>query len=371
MKKRFDFKNKLLIIALIIVMIISGTFAYTSYEVATVENDVVSGAVNIDLLEYVEKNGEFEEVDAISQNVIPEEEIPLQVKVHNKGIKSYVRVKYEYDNIEFSSSDINISDNWSKKGDYYYYDKVVNEDEYIELFNGYTIPKEILGDYKFIITAEAVQSEYFEVDIDSDQPWGDFKPEKSIDDSYDITKIDVAGNTVVDYKDNSKQFIEIPSNFMENISLLKPGDKLEDYITINNKSKKEIEVFMKNIDLSNESNDIYKYIKLKVYNEKNKVIYNGNILQDSLTSLGKYKVNETERLRFVVEFSEENKNVTSIKDFKIGWKFYISEIEDKTIKDAVNPGTGDGIVFWIIIFVISTSLLITMIKSNIYIKNID
>ena len=364
-------KYAILILILLVVTTISGIYAYTSYEIATVENNVVSGAVNIELKEYIEdSNGQQVEVDTVDEHVLPSENIPFTVRINNKGIKAYLRIKYEYINAIFNINDINMDDtNWVKKGDYYYYKNVLNEGEIVELFNGYTIPNNIEGEYNFIITAEAIQSEHFDVNFESDTPWGNIVIEDSIDDDYDISTINVASNTVVDYKDDSRKFIDIPADFMKNISLLKPGDEISDYIIIKNVSDKEIEIFMKNVNLSSVLNTNYRYLNLKVYDEINGLVYDGSILQDTMTSLGKFKPGNSKRLKFVVNFLVENENVTSIKDYKIGWKFYLNEIEEeKGIIDIINPHTGDGIIFWVIIFIISLCLLALTIKRFILAK---
>ena len=365
-------KYAVLILTLLIATIISGIYAYTSYEIATVENNLISSAVNIELKEYVKDlNNQEIEIDSLNEHVLPNENIPFIVKVDNKGIKAYLRVKYEYVNATFNINDINMDEtNWVKKGDYYYYKNILNESENIVLFSDYTTPADILGSYDFNIIAEAVQSNYFDVDFESDNPWGDFVVEDSIDENYDISAISVQSNTIVDYKDNSKRYLIIPETFMENYSLLKPGDELTDYIEVKNTSSKEIEIFMKNVNLSPELNENYRYLNLKVYDESNNMVYDGNLLQDSLTSLGKYKPGTTNRLRFVLKFRDDNENVTSIKDYKIGWKFYLSELEDeKEIIDIINPYTGDGIIFWIVIFAISLCLLVISIKKFLVIRN--
>ena len=365
-------KYAILIIVLLITTTISGIYAYTSYEVAAVENDIVSGAVNIELKEYVDdSSGATIEVDSLDERVHPNENIPLMVKVYNKGIKAYLRVKYEYDSSTFDINDINMdTTDWVKKGAYYYYKNILNESDSVELFNGYTIPGNTEHRYSFIITAEAVQSDYFTVDFESDNPWGNIVIEDSIDNNYDISTISVSSNTIVDYKDQSKRYIEIPESFMKKISLLKPGDELSDYITINNTSNREIEVYMQNVNLSPEINALYRYLNLKVYDEANNMLYDGAVLQDALTSIGKYKAGQKNKLKFTVKFKETNDNDTSIKDYKIGWKFYLAELEeDKSIIDIINPSTGDGIIFWVVIFVISLCLLILTIKKIIISKD--
>ncbi len=368
-KKRI--KYAALILILLAATVVSGIYAYTSYEIATVENNVVSGAVNIELKEYVkDSNGQQVEVDSVNEHVIPNENIPFTVRVYNKGIKAYLRIKYEYVNATFNISDINMnSTDWVKKGDYYYFKSILDENTYVELFNGYTIPNNITGEYNFIITAEAIQSEHLNVNFESDTPWGNITIEDSIDDNYDISTVNVSSNTIVDYKDDSRKFIEIPANFMENISLLKPGDEISDYITIKNVSNKDIEILMKNVNLSTISNDNYRYLNLKVIDESNNTVYDGTILQNTLTSLGSFKPGESKRLKFVVKFYEGNPNATSEKDYKIGWKFYLNELEEEIdVIDIINPYTGDGIIFWVILFVISLCLLALTIKKFILAK---
>jgi hypothetical protein len=358
-------KYIILIVLLSMITAISGIYAFQSYEIAIVENNIVSGAVNIELKEYIKDSNNNEiEIDSLNKKVLPSESIPFIVKVYNKGISSYLRVKYEYENASFSDGDINIDDtNWIKKGEYYYYKNVLDESDYVELFNRYTTPSNILGTYNFIITAEAVQSEYFNIDFESDTPWGDFVVEEAIDENYDISTISVSNNTIVDYKDDGDNYLEIPQNFMQKIYLLRPGDKISDYITVNNISDKQIEIFMKNVNLSPQLNENYKYLTLKVYDEKNNIVYDGKVLQEALTSLGRYEPGSSNKLTFEVEFLKENENITSIKDYKIGWKYYLSEIEEEpSIIDIINPKTGDGIFIWIAIFIASLCTLIVIIK---------
>ena len=149
-------KYAILILLLLAVTTVSGIYAYTSYEIATVENNVVSGAVNIELKEYVKKsNGQEVEIETLDEHVIPNENVPFSVKIFNKGIKAYLRIKYEYVNATFNINDINMDvTNWVKKGEYYYFKNILNEGKnfYLMVKQGQLRAKKLIKYYKNNIT---------------------------------------------------------------------------------------------------------------------------------------------------------------------------------------------------------------------------
>lgn len=160
---------------------VGSTLAYfTDNDAAS--NTVTMGHVDIDLKE---KTGSGETETITDKGLLFENIVPGDVLLKNPIITvaegsedCYLRAKVVVEGLDadhvadlFANDNINIEENWIKSGDYYYYQSVVEAGTPVSLFTTVTIPTKwgnevAKEDFTISITAEAIQADNFNPDLD-------------------------------------------------------------------------------------------------------------------------------------------------------------------------------------------------------------
>lgn len=146
--------------------------------------------VDIELRDYlIDENGK-EVAYQDFQTVFDNSSLNKISRIVNLGDSCYVRVKLVANNPNMKDDIIfNIDDNWKlKKDGYYYYTKILNKNEKIDIFNQIQfkeIYKNIGKDNNFSITiyADAIQGWDMIPDFNADEPWKAIQNVKTGDDS--------------------------------------------------------------------------------------------------------------------------------------------------------------------------------------------
>lgn len=160
-------------------IVIGGTLAwFTDKGEAT--NVVTFGNVDIKL-EETQKDGNLSEAGLEFNNIVPGDKFTKDPTITNIGKNDcYIRAKINFtEGAPIGEESLNIDKiNWKKGNDgYYYYKEVVTPKKNVTLFNTVTIPQELgnnVADKTFNIKveAEAIQKDNFEVNFESETPWG-------------------------------------------------------------------------------------------------------------------------------------------------------------------------------------------------------
>lgn len=185
--------RKIFIPVLLFLMFMCTGFLYASLtDTVSVENDLNMDTVDIGLKDYMLENGK--KADFIfDDTLLPGKTVSWIPEISNKGVDCYLRAKISIiscsgrgENLDLSHIS-GISDEWIYKENdgYYYYRDVLEEDESVDLFDGFTIPSEWGNDiinniYDIDIRVDAVQKRNFELDTDSADPWHGTAPEKTV-----------------------------------------------------------------------------------------------------------------------------------------------------------------------------------------------
>ena len=362
-----------------LVMFISGIYAFTNLSILSIKNEINTGAVKIELQEYT-LNGDSEVLfeEGNTQNVMPGQVISLIPRISNIGDECYIRAKVTYskednklvtvDNIDSASGD------WIKKGGYWYYKSTLKNGDKIDLFKNFTIPTDMTNDYQgkeiqLNITAEAIQSENFKPDFDSDSPWKNVETQKALDEVYNYDKIQLSTNAKIEYENGAQKYIEVPENFLGNIGHLVPGDVVEQEINLNNTTSDEIEYFVtvkKQEDMSDKQIALLKKLKLTV-SVGDKVVYEGSIFDVEKISLGQYNSKQSAKAKFSVKIPEELGNEYSIINTSVNWLFSVNGKEIPKVDPEVvpSPQTGDtNIKIALSVFLISALGLIVVLVAE-------
>ena len=373
-------RNKIFLVGvfLTLVMFISGIYAFTNLSILSIKNEINTGAVKIELQEYTVSNGTetlYDESD--SEKVMPGQVISLIPRVSNIGDPCYIRAKVSYSKEDSELVNVdridNVSDDWIKKGEYWYYKPILQSGKKIDIFKTFTIPTDMPNDYQgkeiqVNITAEAIQADSFKPDFDSESPWNKVKVQKASDDVYKFDKVQLNTNAKIEYENNAQQYIEVPENFLGKLGHLVPGEVVEQDINLNNSTSKEIEYFVtvkKESGLSDKQLNLLKNLKLSI-SVDNKAVYEGNLYDIDKISLGKYLSKQSDKAKFTVKMPEELGNEYSVLNTSINWLFSVDGkdpvIPKKDPEVVPSPQTGDTkIQIALTVFLISAIGLIIVL----------
>lgn len=356
-------------------MSISGIYALTTQET----NGIIStDIVDIKIQNYkLEDNNEETEYGTEIKKVMPGEKISIIPKIFNLGMDCYLRIKVNYidSDIDFINYVTGFSKDFTKYGDYYYYNTTLKSQENVKIFDTITIPEDVTsrannGKIKLEIIAEAIQDRNFQPDYSLADPWRNVKPSKTVNNIYEID--DKKSKVVINYEDNTDKDISVSNNFFELARKMAPGDSFTDNIKIKNANKEKARYYLK---LNTDKNDINEInllsqIQLIITKKNGQVVYNGKLLSEDKMLLGEYKLGENDELYFKVLVPEKLDNQFENLNPKLFFVFS-AEYDTKENTDK-NPQTGDSINVAITIFFISAiGLVIVMLLAYKERKNVD
>ena len=337
-------------------MCISGIFAFTNTSIFSIKDEVNTGAINIELKEYTLKDGQELIYTDSETTVLPGQIISLIPRITNLGDSSYVRAKLTYTSeqnslIQISDDNVDgINEDWVKKGEYWYYKNIVNSGENIDIFKTLRIPIDVPNEFQgkaiqLNITAEAIQSNNFNPNFDSNTPWGGVNVEEAKT-AYQADMVQINPNAVIEYENSANIYMSVPENFFNKLGHIVPGDIVSEDVSINNKSETRLEYFVstdKTDGISEKEIELLEKLQLKIVS-KDGVIYNGNAYKIENCSLGVYEPNSLANLKFIVTVPSELGNEFADLASGIKWNFSVKEVEkepEPEPKKEISPQTGD------------------------------
>ena len=329
---RLDRKIFVLGLFFFIVMTISGIYSLSN-TIDGIENPLSIAYVDIELT-----------TDIGDSMVLPGELISLNPKVKNIGINCYLRFKIEYfvNDTKKNYEDLSItvdSNDWVKKGDYFYYKEVFKRNNNVLLFDNLLIPSTYDNKYKdseleIKITAEAIQADNFNQDLNSNSPWGDVPIKKKVERNYSL---DTEGTQTIIYENNSDRYLTVDSKFFNGLVNLKPGDVKTDYINVDNTSKGKLALYLKvESDITYQvEKELLETIKLTITDSSNNTLYDGPLLNSVNNYLKTYGKGEKDKLTLKISVPHDVDNEYSGLLSKIIWSLSCEE------ENVPVPKTGD------------------------------
>lgn len=161
--------------------------------------------------------------------------------------------------------------------------------------------------------------------------------------------------------------------FMKHTDMM-PGDSFEDNLVIENGTNTEYTLFFKieNIKQNAKALELLNNISMKIYIDE-KLVYDGNIKGNDLSSLGNnlnnsvelgvMKPNSSMNMKVITSLSKDYNSFNNDEKALIDWTFYAQYGEDEPTEIVVVPSTGKDIVkiipfIAIIIIIIGACLVI-------------
>lgn len=293
--------------------------------------------------------------------VLPGDKIDYSVSIENQAESAWIRARITELPDWLDMDHITVETGWDPHGEYYYYKKIVDSKSSVKFISGITVPdtlgNEMQGE-KFGIktSAEAVQSEHFEPDFGTEDPWFGTVIEVCTDkDAYDPGTTGKQNFQVI-YEDGSQGLIHVGDDFFANWNRLMPGDVMTGTVEVkNNYSPAEIFFRTENIvDGTNSesttdsgkdpakatSSDLLAQLNLKIENN-GQVIYDGPMSGiASPTSLGNYSVGSSTKLTYTVTMPAKLQNAYSLTDTVTRWIFSVEPSDEAGYEFPKTDGPG-------------------------------
>lgn len=347
-------KTMIAVVAAAMIAGISGTYGYFS-DIVTVTNHIATGDVNISLKEYEVKQG-IETLYTNPKVVLPGDVISKIPRITNHAEPCWIRARitFENDRKELESltdeSILGIPGQWIKRGDYYYYTKVLNHGETATLFQGIEIPAKwteahASQNLKVNIQADAIQAAHFQPDFQAMSPWGNQEIELCVHEENGETisekpKVKLS----VEFSGTAHKLLAVPDDFFANIRTAVPGDVFQDSIEVSNTTENPAEIFFHTGLVCQREDRMELLRKLGLTITMNgKTIYQGNLQAEKLKSdisLGVFQPGEKGTMEFVVSVPKELKNAYALRDAAVKWFFTVYEDDEKP-SSAPKDGKGN------------------------------
>lgn len=337
------------------IMSISGIYSLSENVVNSTENSLSTGYVDIEIIE-----------ESTNKVYMPGDNVDLKTEVKNTGVDAYIRVNIDY---RINNSSYNVDSNfnidnslWTKVGNYYYYNSIVNKDEVISVFDNFLIPTSVGNEAEnknvvVKLVAEAIQSKNFTQDYSSTNPWNNVVITERVERSYSSSQ---DGSSVIVYENGADNYLTIRNGFFDTLGNLLPGDSLSEDIDIDNKSDDEIGLYFatKFDGLTDEERLLLQSIKLNIKDKDNNILYDGVLLSEKKL-LKSYGIGQKDKLKVTVTLPNNLDNRFSTLVTKLIWSFTCDKFENGV---PVNPNTGENqLNMSIKVFIFSSIALIVVL----------
>ena len=340
-------------------------------------NNVSIDDINIEIAEY-ELNAAGEEVPfRQNQIVVPGQFVSKIVRITNVARPAWIRIKptFEYEEgMKGVDEDMFVfaNNDWVKRGEYYYCTHWLptngTEDFIKEVFVP-TYWDSTYQDKKFEITftADAVQSENFTPDFDSEDPWFGTLIEQCIHTHYDEPQeMQIATNFSVEFRGGAQGLVRLGEDWFKGWEKLMPGDIRENYAIIGNNYSEPVKIYFYTENIVDGPDELLENIKLTI-RDGDKILFQGTMEKElDRILLGEYAYGETSRMSWTLEVPPELTNRFALTATKTKWVFE-AELPTKTKPSAP---TGDDMLIWIsggaaaLLFVALIALIAAKKKKN-------
>lgn len=329
-------------------------------------NHLRTGNVKIALQEYmVGEDGDRIEF-LYRDEVLPGTYVSKIPSIQNLSSACYIRVKIDYKSILNLKDESlkGISEEWIKKGDYWYYCPILNEGEEVDFFTGIQFPPEwderqANQEINMVLQAEAIQAQNFNPDYGTEDPWFGQEAQYCLQE-YGV-KAGGGGNGPM-YVIFENQLEVRPRDFFENMGHLMPGDTFQDTFTIKNKNSENVQIWFRTKlpELSEKQKELLEKTGLSIWIGET-LLYQGNLASHELEEgidMGQVSKKGEKKVSFSVSVPKEWDNTYALCDTVIHWIFDT----ERMVSDP-SPSTGDEDNGWFFLIMggISFFLLLTIL----------
>ena len=334
-------KSVKIITGFLLTAILSAAAVFASFsDRLDVVNHISVGDVSISISEYARK-GKGEVKYTQPSEVVPGQTISKIPRIKNNALPCWIRARITYagENGKLERlKDENIggiSGEWVKRGEYYYYTKVLKKQESTDLFQNISIPDTWTEEHAkqkiaVDIQADAIQAANFKPDFTAMSPWGNQEIQECVHETNGtMTCKKGERKLAVEFQGKAHKLIAVPDDFFANLETAMPGDILTDTVKISNTTKNDAEIFFRisTEGRAKEKVDMLKNIRFQIAMGK-KVLYRGTLDAAKLQknhSLGVFKSKASGELKFLLEIPKEWDNAWALKKTDVSWIFAVQD----------------------------------------------
>ncbi len=344
--------------------------------------------------------GVIHEIYEDNVTVYPGSTVQKEVRVQNTGTTAAItRVKVSIKWESFTTTEnifINYNtEDWLKKGGYYYYKGILNPGEYTtELMNNFTLDGVATNNgYKGEKGTIVVNMEMLQAGGGGESAWGITYEELGL--SYK-TPSEKAPVTTVEFEGIGKgfSFKQNKGDLFAGYKNMVPGEAVSQLTTVTNNSDKTVEIFLRadhrdksisakgNVQLINSL--LQRYSNFVITETGGRIVYEGALLPPSdrqgfnnampadaegncssdsclNINLGEFKPGEAKTFNLSLQLSPEMDNRYSNINAELVWEFSCEGESEK----AESPPTGDDSVIlpWIIVALASGTVFLSLCLS--------
>lgn len=301
-------------------------------------NFLFTGGIDVKQEVYQVKNGKKQGITYT--DIYAGQERSYVVDITNKLEDAYIRVSTTTLLDNTTKADplfTGISSDWVKKGDYYYYKKVLKTKEKVNFCTGLVIDEDTSADSVSIsVKTEAVQAYGVNPDFNSDNPFKGIPIESTKVDG-DLRKVSPHENTIV--FDNTLSAIIDNPDFFSGFGALMPGQKVSDEFKVLNNSDKLLRIKMYLTDDSLATTPNLNKVGFNI--KKNGVyIFKGTLYDETLKkglTLGIFNKGVESEFEFEIEVPTDLTNKDSMASTLVKWRF-----DSEYVKYAGGGSSGGG-----------------------------
>lgn len=341
-------RNLRMILLCLSCMVFLGSGIVFAMEEISVTNHIETGVIDIELNEYQEQeDGTLTEWED-NPILLPGSRISKIPRIENLGYECYVRASLDFSLDELEDSYFDMGEHWIYgKDGYWYYTEVLKSGTYTDIFQGIQVPDDFSQEYEgqtlqLKIDVDAIQTNNFIPDYDSEKPWGDVEIQACIQEApYTINSLDTENpkQFEIQYDKTSKELIKNEEDFFSNIPTLFPGDVYTDILDLTNTSSNPIKLYFHTYS---EASDLLDQIKLTivlVHSSRENLIYEGSLNSKELEKqllLTEIYGNGKQQLRYTLEVPKELDNQYTLLKDQVRWMFSVEEIGTVQTGDTLN-----------------------------------
>ena len=304
-------------IALFLVLLIVVTVIVNAASDGSVKNIVRTQGVDIRVSAEVD--------DSL---ISPGKDIVYKPVIENKGADSWVRFKLTADSELPLDNFYGLSSDWVEKGGYWYLTKPVLSNETVPTVEGFKVPDTLTDQSDTEIevggTYDAIQSDNFTPDFDSENPWGDVNiVESDFDGSNYVRTVATIKPITVDI--GSSDDVIITSGDILSYDLI-PGDMKSNTLVIENTSSVDKKVNFKSI--SDRENVLLQNIYIGI-GDSEKEIYDGALSEANFDKeIATIPAGDTATINYEISIPTEVGNALQGEKGEFEWHFTSEEIPE-------------------------------------------
>lgn len=285
--------------------------------------------------------------------ISPGKDIVYKPVIENKGADSWVRFKLTADSELPLDNFYGLSSDWVERGGYWYLTKPVLSKESVPTVSGFTMPGTLtdqsITEIEVGGTYDAIQSENFTPDFDSENPWGNvYIVESDFDGANYVRRVASIAPVTVDIGNSDD--VVVTSDEILNYDLI-PGDVKSNTLVIENSSDIDKQVNFKSY--SDRANRLLQNVYIGI-GDSDEEIYDGALAEANFDKdIATIPAGEKAVINYEISVPTEVGNALQGEKGEFEWHFLTEDVIDS---DAVKTGDTFPVIPLVIVLVVAVGI---------------